>query len=646
VQKSIALVFSLLCLLLGGSLAGDVPQDIGFPDAIYQDLTESDCRDCHGPILYERHHVSPSGQSGDCLVCHVESGGHLQTETNCLVCHPQTETYSPHHETDDAYDGLCAECHQANLVTDLQDIPGGDAPEYPELHTCSETCHNVPGNGYTHHNRTDMLCTDCHVIHGISDFWGCKGCHNEQTLHNIAPHRDACEDCHGGVVPDSIPPSEPVNPGIQVVDPNGTMSADTLLIAGDDFEPFDIDSRVDFDSTVSPVIFWGDSAIIAEVPDDSIGNYDVRVSNYLGSSNRVGFAITMDSPYNPIFDQMDCSSCHVDSTRHGFQSPDYTSCASCHVLHGDQPYSHKVVNSDCTACHQRDLWPEHNDYCDGCHESNNPIVVEAIENGNTSCTACHSSNSHVMNCQLCHTDKTWEEYVGREQEVHSLHIDRVVCGTCHMVPTDPQLEPTGQYCTICHEAEPYVPEDIPDIHRRHVTDTRAVPFQCMTCHGRMIADQEPTGCGLCHTDKTYPGDWSRSEHQEHASDFDCTACHQHPRDFDFQLDNSCVLCHDNSHVSNGIKAFNRQPSQYVDSPPTLNFQQHMRHKWKTQCWTCHGGGDVAQYTAGYQCTNCHTDSPMGSMKEIHNEHGGEAYMCWVCHDRLVPVYSLDQVNEP
>jgi len=635
------------CLLIFfGPLAAEVTQDLGFRDVIYQDLTAIDCRDCHGTILYERHHVSDTGQAGDCLACHTVSGGYLQTESNCLVCHPQTGIYSPHHDNQEANDGECANCHQANLVTDLQDIPWGDPPEFPGLHTCSEVCHDIPYNNYTHHNNSERICTDCHFSHGASTFWGCKGCHNELTLHNIAPHRDACADCHGGVVPDSTPPSEPVNPGILAINPNGTKGADTVLVTGDDFEPFDIDSRIEFDSTGALVLSWGDSAVTAEVPAESLGNYAVRVSNYLGTSNRVGFAITADSPYNPVFGQMDCSTCHADSSQHVFLAPDYTACASCHVLHGDLACAHQVDNNDCTGCHQRNLWPEHDDNCDLCHESTDPTVIQAIADGNTTCTACHSTRVHLMNCELCHDDKTWEDYIGREDEVHPRHMDRMMCGICHAVPTEPVLEPTGQYCDICHDPRPYNQNEIPDIHKRHVRETRAVPYQCMACHGRTIADHVSTDCSLCHDNQTYPGDWSQSRHQDHAQDFDCTACHQHPRDFTFILDDACVNCHNSTVLTSKFGIHQNQPYHINDPMVLQSFSTHKKHKGKTQCWACHGSDDITQQTSGFQCINCHGDTPSGTMLEVHQEHAGDAYMCWVCHDRMLPIYTIDLVNEP
>lgn len=677
-----------------GSIFGEVPQDIGFPDILYQDLLEPDCRECHGLIQYERHHLSATGQSGDCLACHSESGGYLITETDCLVCHEQLGDLSPHHETQEAFDGFCAECHQANLVTDIQEVPPGDPPPYPELHTCS-SCHDIPSNSYTHHNSAELFCTQCHDPHNMWSFKGCKACHSELSLHNIPPHREACDQCHGGESPPPVP-AEPVMPAIHFIEPVATKGGETLGIAGADFGDFGPDSHVDFDIVEAIVDLWEDSTIHVEVPDIETGNYDIHVFNYLGVSNKVGFSLSPDARDNPIFGQLDCATCHAEV--HGFQSPDYIACVSCHVLHedpaefhdmtrlpdescaechdanveiehtenmgigcevchesedpiiqeaiekgiggeevfcgdchldaGDHFCAHEVENNDCTSCHQRNLQPEHDDDCAVCHESSDPVVIQAIDDGNTTCTACHDVEVHTMRCGICHDDKEWDDYIGEEQEIHEEHMKKLTCGICHVVPTEPELEPSGQYCTICHEAEPYDPEKVREAHKRHVKKTKAVPYQCMTCHGRSIPDHESTECELCHDDKTYPEDWSLNKHRKHAKKFECTACHQHPRDFDFEIDSACQRCHNDRN--------------YGDL-----FRLHKRHRGKNQCWACHGSYDIAQHTAGFQCINCHGEDPEEEdIPEIHEEHTEGVYQCWVCHDALVPVYSLDQVNEP
>ncbi|MBW1903493.1 MAG: hypothetical protein JRJ20_17985, partial [Deltaproteobacteria bacterium] len=44
-----------------------VPQEIGTYDTVYQNLSEGDCRGCHGDTA-DRHHNTEWGQ--DCLHCH------------------------------------------------------------------------------------------------------------------------------------------------------------------------------------------------------------------------------------------------------------------------------------------------------------------------------------------------------------------------------------------------------------------------------------------------------------------------------------------------------------------------------------------------------------------------------------------------
>ncbi len=55
-------VIAGMTLLLAGTARADVPappvnQYIGFPDVLYDDLVEADCRVCHDSGVPDRHHL-------------------------------------------------------------------------------------------------------------------------------------------------------------------------------------------------------------------------------------------------------------------------------------------------------------------------------------------------------------------------------------------------------------------------------------------------------------------------------------------------------------------------------------------------------------------------------------------------------------
>ena len=69
-------------------------------------------------------------------------------------------------------------------------------------------------------------------------------------------------------------------------------------------------------------------------------------------------------------------------------------CGACHPGGGNHAALHDggfPPGEDCGLCHNQNLVVQHDGYCDYCHESTDPIVVDAIAAGNTECGACHST---------------------------------------------------------------------------------------------------------------------------------------------------------------------------------------------------------------------------------------------------------------
>jgi len=225
-----------------------VPQEIGIYDTVYEELSEVDCRSCHGNSLADRHHATETViDHGLCTPCHEvipESPG-VVVIRDCVTsgCHSTFDlsTNGWHHDTDLSASGNCIACHDPNLIARIS--PVRDFLTYPPSvvtpspFSC-ENCHwgqrasithnpEAPGhpstydhydmNGSfigaheyskpiyenidTHHmgfrgNITDS-CTICHSSDPDDSSWSpnnpeliryCEVCHDVASLHTIAPH--------------------------------------------------------------------------------------------------------------------------------------------------------------------------------------------------------------------------------------------------------------------------------------------------------------------------------------------------------------------------------------------------------------------------------------------------------------------------
>jgi len=110
-----------------------VPQEIGVYDAAYWELSEDDCRECHGENLAYRHHYSSLvREDGICEPCHdiIADPPGVIVYRNCTVsagsngCH---DWNSPsdifnngwHHNSDLSLPENCVSCHNPNLIAPI-----------------------------------------------------------------------------------------------------------------------------------------------------------------------------------------------------------------------------------------------------------------------------------------------------------------------------------------------------------------------------------------------------------------------------------------------------------------------------------------------------------------------------------------------
>jgi len=190
-----------------------VPQDQGIYDTIYENFTESDCRDCHGAVTGALHRLTGPGLAGECSLpeCHGTGPPPPGTTGSCVVpsCHGVGEDAQRHHGSDLAASGQCTACHKPNLVGRLR----AEAPMvyYPNnLSPTPFSCQNChwedatkvtpPGFRLWDLHHMDLVgdvyynCFDCHAMATPDPDWDstnpllirfCANCHTAAILHRI-----------------------------------------------------------------------------------------------------------------------------------------------------------------------------------------------------------------------------------------------------------------------------------------------------------------------------------------------------------------------------------------------------------------------------------------------------------------------------
>lgn len=189
--------------------APPVDQNIGIWDKTFNNMSESDCRGCHGENVLEIHHNLITTKKLSCITCHktdCSSGtcGFMPFR-DCFQCHSQTAGQaSVHHLAQAAQNGDCVSCH-GNLVQNRYD--GHYIPTYaasmvtprPSAGTgingrgACDTCHTW-GNDY---GTSNLVFANKEAHHGTGlgeDAVKCSWCHDLQL--NAGLKIRVCEQCH------------------------------------------------------------------------------------------------------------------------------------------------------------------------------------------------------------------------------------------------------------------------------------------------------------------------------------------------------------------------------------------------------------------------------------------------------------------
>ncbi len=311
-----------------------VPQEVGIYDAGYQDLTEIECRQCHGASLAGRHHISQIvTRDRLCAPCHdlIPNPPGVLVYRNCVVdagtagCHSWESVLQGgngwHHETATWEEPeSCVTCHNPNLIAPIGEfqsfeqfppsavspVPFGcedchwdqrvaaGAPEPIDPaeagHPSTFNHHDLDGNdvGYFWYGRKIQANDDTHHMGLAAGFAGhCDKCHSmDPTDETWDPYNPEliryCEVCHSRGVLHTIPDHVNDSPGWEAV---GFHTPDP------DTEPTGYRSFTDIERCFACHV--GDPIPVPPTVDVCTGN--VPAISHVGgiSPNRVSFCGTM-----------------------------------------------------------------------------------------------------------------------------------------------------------------------------------------------------------------------------------------------------------------------------------------------------------------------------------------------------------------
>ncbi|MEI8083216.1 MAG: cytochrome c3 family protein, partial [Actinomycetes bacterium] len=241
-------------------------------------------------------------------------------------------------------------------ATFAADLPSGDEMPLPAGTDCDD-CHG------SYHNNDYPPCAACHDGYTAADFAGAHpGTGSE--LHTPATIT-GCTSCHRASL---------------TIEHNGRKT-----VAGDDINCFTCHQSAD--PKVTTAIATGNSACDAchDMAGTHVAAHDGGFTDPSCASCHSQNISTQHAD--------DCDKCHqsTDPVVIAAIAAQDTTCGACHV---DSPsheshHDNALPDPSCGGCHDSNASKEHSDNCDLCHKSTNPIVLQAIVDGNVSCASCH-----------------------------------------------------------------------------------------------------------------------------------------------------------------------------------------------------------------------------------------------------------------
>ena len=262
--------------------------------------------------------------------------------------------------------------------------------------TACVACH--PGDGHTalHDTTAPASCqgSGCHHqtnLIPIHTAIGCAGCHestNQDVIDAIAAGDKDCVACHPGgrrppALHDTTVPASCQGSGCH--NQTNLIPIHTAIGCAGCHESTNQD--------VIDAIAAGDKDCVACHPGG--GDHSALHETTVPASCQ-GSGCHNQTNLIPIHTAIGCAGCHesTDPNVVNAISTGNKDCGACHPGGGNHAALHDggfSPDEDCGLCHNQNLVVQHDGYCDYCHESTNPVVIDAIASGNTECGACHST---------------------------------------------------------------------------------------------------------------------------------------------------------------------------------------------------------------------------------------------------------------
>ncbi len=402
----------------------------------------------------------------DCVGCHNSEGG---THYSVIGEHRFRLGYDNHR--------LCAYCHY-NPSSPFFNEPGWPWDDDPDLAVAiTFGRRNTNPRGYVE----PVYCAYCHVTENRST-------HLHAGEHDQVVVPPSCGSCHGNDLVDIH------------IDPDKNLPDETLL------------PPPGWPNTPERAAY--DAAYAAGLADLKLACYNCHgesVTEYVYNSSGDLIATNVKFVQDPV----------VRATvAAGIAGTDVT-CADCHgVVDHAGAHDHAVITPGmCIDCHADNVVVEHIDNhgleCATCHNSSDPLVVNAIATGmagtDVDCNACHgvtdhaAAHDHAMvpsgDCLRCHSGSIVSEHAA-----HGLD-----CATCHG-SSDPAVTAaiaagmagSDVFCAACH----------PGAAAWHET-----------AHDRIYLRTKVAGVESVITSGDDPGDGFYDDLPAYRPSLTCGACH-------------------------------------------------------------------------------------------------------------------------
>lgn len=407
--------------------------------AVHESTLEAGCSDCHASNLVTEH----DEKGYECSTCHVSTDPTVQAaitagDTSCQACHGVADHTAVHEST---VDPDCSGCHQANLVTEHEARAVTCAACHDSIDPAVQdaisagnkscvACHGAVDHQTVHESTISVDCAECHQANLVSEHESrsldCAACHassDPAVTAAIAAGIKDCNACHGNTDHSMLHDS--------------TLASDCAschqgnLVVEHESRGFGCAAcHASTDPAVNNAIATHDKSCQAcHTLADGHGQYqESQHTSTIGSQTLTG--TYANTAYGNASYSVACTACHqtVLGAEHS-RTTSSSSAAGCGACHPSPRNSFATWDTGCVqgGCHTATSPAEqHKDMraahayaaadltdCFPCHQGivgQDVAELHVREKGNqTGCLYCHNSNASLpttVECRVCHSDFT------------------------------------------------------------------------------------------------------------------------------------------------------------------------------------------------------------------------------------------------